>query len=146
MEQWFQNTRGLVVVILAVVTCAVLLAIEPGDGFPSGAGSSSGDSGATVTTTVTTLPPATTTTVTRPTIQEGTPDTGSTTTLQTRLAQLGYDVTVDGSFGPGTTEAVKKFQTDNNLPSNGIVDQATWNALTANPTTSTTAATTTTNG
>ena len=36
MERWFQNTRGLVIVILAVATCALLLAIEPGDGFPTG--------------------------------------------------------------------------------------------------------------
>jgi peptidoglycan hydrolase-like protein with peptidoglycan-binding domain len=146
VEQWFQNTRGLVIVILAVVTCAVLLAIEPGDGFPSGAGSSSGGGDTTATTTVSTLPQATTTTVARNTIQEGTPDTGSTTTLQTRLAQLGYAVTVDGSFGPGTTEQVKKFQTDHKLPATGIVDAATWSALEANPTTSTTAATTTTKG
>jgi peptidoglycan hydrolase-like protein with peptidoglycan-binding domain len=146
VEQWFQNTRGLVIVVLAVVTCAVLLAIEPGDGFPSGAGSSSSGDGTTVTTTVNTLPQATTTTVARPTISEGTPDTNSTTILQTRLAQLGYTVTIDGSFGQGTTTAVKQFQTDKGLPSTGTVDQATWNALQANPTPSTTAATTTTKG
>lgn len=130
MDQWFQNTRGLVIVVLAIITGAVLLAIEPGDGFPSGAGTSTstGD-GTTVTTTVTTVPQSTTTTIGRPTIQEGTPDTGSTTTLQTRLKQLGYDVTVDGSFGGGTTAAVKAFQTNNKLPPNGVVDQATWNAL-----------------
>ena len=47
---------------------------------------------------------------------------------------------------PGTTEQVKKFQTDHKLPATGIVDAATWSALEANPTTSTTAATTTTKG
>lgn len=130
MDQWFQNTRGLVIIVLAIVTGAVLLAIEPGDGFPSGAGNgtSSGD-GTTVTTTVTTVPQSTTTTVARPTIQEGTPDTGSTTALQTRLAQLGYAVTVDGSFGGGTTAAVKQFQTNNKLQPTGVVDAATWAAL-----------------
>jgi peptidoglycan hydrolase-like protein with peptidoglycan-binding domain len=139
VEQWFQNTRGLVIVVLAVVTCAVLLAIEPGDGFPSGAGSaSSGDSSA-VTTTVNTLPSTTTTTIARPTISEGTPDTNSTTVLQTKLNQLGYQVTVDGSFGSGTTAAVKQFQTDHKLAATGTVDAATWNALlTATPTASTT--------
>jgi murein L,D-transpeptidase YcbB/YkuD len=130
VEQWFQNTRGLVIIVLAVITGAVLLAIEPGDGFPSGASSVSSGDGTTVTTTVTTLPPsATTTTVARPTIQEGTPDTGSTTALQTKLAQLGYNVgTPDGVFGPGTTTAVKQFQTDKKLPATGVVDAATWAA------------------
>jgi peptidoglycan hydrolase-like protein with peptidoglycan-binding domain len=143
VDQWFQNTRGLVIIVLAVITGAVLLAIEPGDGFPSGAGSgtASGD-GTTVTTTATTVPQSTTTTIARPTIQEGTPDTGSTTVLQTRLAQLGYQVTVDGSFGAGTSAAVKQFQTDNGLPATGVVDQATWNALlNANPATGATTTT-----
>lgn len=130
MEQWFQNTRGLVIIVLAVITGAVLLAVEPGDGFPSGVSSSSGGGDTTVTTTVTTAPQTTTTTVARPTIQEGTPDTSNTTVLQQRLAQLGYDVGApDGSFGSGTTAAVKQFQTNNKLPANGIVDPATWNAL-----------------
>ena len=137
MEQWFQNTRGLVIVVLAVVTCAVLLAIEPGDGFPSGAGSASSGGDTTVTTT----PGPTTTTIARPTISEGTPDTGNTTILQTKLNQLGYQVTVDGSFGGGTTTAVKQFQSDHGLPATGTVDAATWNALlTASPATTTTAA------
>lgn len=134
MEQWFQNTRGLVIIVLAVLTGVVLLATVPGDGFPSGASSGSGGDGTTVTTTVTTRPPsATTTTVARPTLSEGTPDTANTTVLQQRLALLGYTVTVDGSFGPGTTAAVKQFQTDKQLPATGTVDAATWAALLANP-------------
>ena len=141
MEQWFQNTRGLVIIVLAVITGAVLLAIEPGDGFPTGASGGGGDT--TVTTTVTTSPGPTTTTVAKPTIAEGTPDTSNTLALQTRLAQLGYNVgTPDGVFGPGTTAAVKQFQTDNKLPANGIVDAATWNALLANPATTGTTTTT----
>jgi peptidoglycan hydrolase-like protein with peptidoglycan-binding domain len=144
VEQWFQNTRGLVIVVLAVITGAVLLAIEPGDGFPSGVSSSSGGDSVTATTTVSTVPGSgtTTTTVARPTISEGTPDTASTTVLQTRLLQLGYTGvgTPDGNFGPATTTAVKQFQTDHGLPATGTVDQATWNALSATPTTTTTAA------
>jgi peptidoglycan hydrolase-like protein with peptidoglycan-binding domain len=142
VEQWFQNTRGLVIIVLAVITGAVLLAIEPGDGFPTGTSSVSSGGDTTVTTTVTTVPGATTTTVARPTISEGTPDTGNTTVLQSRLAALGYQVTVDGSFGPGTTTAVKQFQTDKKLPATGTVDTATWNALLATPSTAGTTTTT----
>ncbi len=97
MERWFQNSRGLVVVVLAIATCALLLAIEPGDGFPTGVGSS--DGGSVTVTTVTTRPASTTTTIVRPTLQEGTPDVANTTVLQQKLAQLGYDVgTPDGSL------------------------------------------------
>jgi peptidoglycan hydrolase-like protein with peptidoglycan-binding domain len=144
VEQWFQNTRGLVIVVLAVITGAVLLAVEPGDGFPSGVSTSSGGESAAVTTTVTTGAGSgsgsTTTTVARPQIAQGTADTGNTTILQTKLLQLGYTGvgTPDGNFGPATTTAVKQFQTDKGLPPTGVVDQATWNALlNTSPTTTT---------
>ena len=144
MEQWFQNTRGLVIIVLAVITGAVLLAIEPGDGFPTGTSSVSSSDGTTVTTTVTTLPQSTTTTVARPTLSEGTPDTGQTTVLQSRLGAWGYTVTVDGSFGQGTTTAVKQFQTDQKItPADGVVNAATWDALLKNPPTAAAPTTTT---
>jgi peptidoglycan hydrolase-like protein with peptidoglycan-binding domain len=132
----------LVIIVLAVLTGAVLLAVEPGDGFPTAASSGSGDT-ATVTT-VTTAPQVTTTTlVAHPTIQEGTPDTANTTILQQRLNALGYDVgTPDGSFGGGTKAQVVKFQTDKGItPADGVVNAATWDALLG---TSSTAVTTTT--
>jgi peptidoglycan hydrolase-like protein with peptidoglycan-binding domain len=133
VERWFQNTRGLVIVVLAIATCALLLAIEPGGGFPSGVGVSSGGGSSTVTTTVTTAPASTTTTIVRPTLQEG--STGpDVTVLQQRLAALGYNVgTPDGTFGAGTKAAVIQFQTDKKItPADGVVNQATWNALLAN--------------
>lgn len=50
--------------------------------------------------------------------------------LQTRLAAMGYNVgKIDGSFGIKTLEAVKTFQTDNNLVVDGIVGVKTWAAL-----------------
>jgi len=143
VEQWFQNTRGLVIIVLAVLTGAVLLAIEPSDGFPTAASSGSGHT-ATVTT-VTTVPRVTTTTVpAHPTIQEGTPDTANTTILQQRLNALGYNVgTPDGSFGAGTKAQVVKFQTDKGItPADGVVNAATWNALLAAPSTASTTTTT----
>lgn len=133
MERWFQNTRGLVIVILAVATCALLLAIEPGDGFPSGAGVSSGGDGSASVTTATTAPPAATSTTVaaKPTLQEGSTDTANVTALQQQLNAHGYDVgTPDGNFGPGTKAQVVKFQQDKNLtPADGVVNQATWDAL-----------------
>jgi peptidoglycan hydrolase-like protein with peptidoglycan-binding domain len=144
VEQWFQNTRGLVIIVLAVITGAVLLAIEPGDGFPSGASSGAGVDTATVTT-VTTQPLSTTTTaVVHPTLQEG--STGpDVTVLQQRLNALGYNVGApDGNFGPGTKTQVIAFQTAQKIsPADGVVNAATWNALLANPSTSTPATTTT---
>jgi len=140
VERWFQNTRGLVIIVLAVLTCALLLATEPGDGFPSGVTTS--DDSVSVTTTLASVPQATTTTIGKPTLQEGTPDTANTTVLQQRLIQLGYSVTADGSFGPGTKQAVSEFQTSKGLPATGVVDQATWNALAANPAPSTPTTTT----
>jgi peptidoglycan hydrolase-like protein with peptidoglycan-binding domain len=146
VEQWFQNTRGLVIVVLAVITGVILLAVEPGDGFPTGTTSVASGNSTTVTTTVTTLPPApTSTTAGHPQLQEGTADTADTKTVQERLNALGYNVgTPDGVFGPATTAQVKKFQTDRKLTASGVVDAATWTALLANPTTSTTTAPTTT--
>ena len=44
--------------------------------------------------------------------------------LQTKLG-----ITADGDFGPGTEAKVKTWQTQNNLPANGIVDDANWAKL-----------------
>jgi peptidoglycan hydrolase-like protein with peptidoglycan-binding domain len=134
VERWFQNSRGLVIVILAVATCALLLAVEPGDGFPSNLGVSSGGDSAATVTTVTTAPATTTTTLpAKPTLQEGSPDTANITVLQQQLNAHGYNVgTPDGSFGPGTKAQVQKFQQDKKItPADGVVNQATWDALLA---------------
>ena len=51
--------------------------------------------------------------------------------LQQRLHELGYldESKVSGNFMKYTTRAVKLIQTQNGLPSNGIVDEETWNII-----------------
>ncbi len=51
--------------------------------------------------------------------------------MQQRLFELGYldGSKVSGNFLKYTTRAVKLFQTQNGLPSSGIVDEETWNLI-----------------
>lgn len=49
--------------------------------------------------------------------------------LQFLLTQYGYSLTVDGVFGSRTASAVRNFQTQNSLASDGIVGQNTWRTL-----------------
>jgi peptidoglycan hydrolase-like protein with peptidoglycan-binding domain len=131
VEQWLHNTRGIIVVVLMIATGVLLLAVDPGNGFPMGVSSSSSGGGGGSSTVTTTTPPTSTTapTTTHPTLQEGSTNTAEVTLLQQRLAALGYQVTADGSFGPGTKSAVMQFQTSKGLPATGVVDAATWHAL-----------------
>jgi predicted chitinase len=50
-------------------------------------------------------------------------------TLQQQLVTLGYQIGVDGNFGPGTRGAVVDFQGKNGLTNDGICGPATWAAL-----------------
>lgn len=45
--------------------------------------------------------------------------------LQIKLKFVGYDLTVDGDFGPNTNSAVIEFQKNNNLKPDGIVGDIT---------------------
>ena len=56
--------------------------------------------------------------------------------LQKLLNEHGFEVSVDGYFGFGTEEAVRKFQVENQLTQDGIVGRQTWFALGATPSTS----------
>lgn len=49
--------------------------------------------------------------------------------VQELLVALGYDVRVDGDFGPDTQTAVATFQKENNLTVDGIVDGPTFDLL-----------------
>ncbi|MEC7986841.1 MAG: peptidoglycan-binding protein [Myxococcota bacterium] len=45
--------------------------------------------------------------------------------LQSHLKDLGYNVSVDGDFGPGTMRAVQEFQRDQGLAADGVVGAQT---------------------
>lgn len=49
--------------------------------------------------------------------------------LQEYLAQLGYDIVVDGHYGIGTQRTVRSFQTEQGLTVDGIAGAATQRAL-----------------
>jgi L,D-peptidoglycan transpeptidase YkuD (ErfK/YbiS/YcfS/YnhG family) len=53
------------------------------------------------------------------------------TELQKKLYNIGYDVSVDGSFGNQTSEALKTFQKTENITSSGSYDSLTDAALKA---------------
>jgi N-acetyl-anhydromuramyl-L-alanine amidase AmpD len=53
----------------------------------------------------------------------------SVTMLQIALKRKGYNISVDGDFGPATRAAVCDFQTKNYLRADGIVGTFTWTAL-----------------
>lgn len=50
-------------------------------------------------------------------------------TLQTELSRLGYKLSADGNFGPGTHAIVKQFQQSAGLLSDGIVGYTSWETL-----------------
>ena len=57
-------------------------------------------------------------------------DTGSAVTVvQKQLRAAGYSVSVDGYFGPALAKAVYAFQGKKGLQQLGIIDSATWDAL-----------------
>lgn len=69
--------------------------------------------------------------VTFPTLRKGSKGE-YVTLLQTKLIQQGYDLSpygADGSFGAKTEAAVKQFQRDHGLASDGVVGQRTWSEL-----------------
>ncbi len=66
--------------------------------------------------------------VSRPTIRQGSKG-DSVRELQRSLRSLGYELEIDGKFGPLTTQCVKTFQGDAQLERDGIVGPLTWAAL-----------------
>ena len=48
---------------------------------------------------------------------------------QEHLVSAGYQVTIDGGYGPATVTAIQNFQTAHGLFADGILGPATWQAL-----------------
>lgn len=66
-----------------------------------------------------------------PTVRDG--DSGTKVrALQLLLNEHGASLEADGDFGAKTTAAVKEFQTDNKLESDGVVGEKTWSELVVN--------------
>jgi peptidoglycan hydrolase-like protein with peptidoglycan-binding domain len=57
------------------------------------------------------------------------PSDSTVRSAQTALNDRGYNVGVDGRWGPNTESAVRSFQAKNGLTENGRLDSATLNAL-----------------
>ncbi len=47
-------------------------------------------------------------------------------TWQERLRELGYDVDVDGAYGPQTRDATREFQRDQGIDVDGVVGRESW--------------------
>jgi cell wall-associated NlpC family hydrolase len=49
--------------------------------------------------------------------------------IQAKLQTLGYNISVDGSYGPATAAAVKKFQAEHSLTADGAIGEQTYQML-----------------
>ncbi len=84
---------------------------------------------ATATAAVTALPSAAAPAYLTVTLRQGNPYVSQNKILQARLNVLGASLAVDGSFGPKTLAAVKKFQSSKRLEVDGVVGPITRGAL-----------------
>ncbi len=64
-----------------------------------------------------------------PTLRPGCHGSAVESVQELLAIDLYYVGTVDGSFGPKTREAVRRFQADFGIPAGGIVEARTWQAL-----------------
>ncbi|MFC7639776.1 peptidoglycan-binding protein [Streptosporangium lutulentum] len=51
------------------------------------------------------------------------------------MSERGWDLDVDGLYGPESRDVCRAFQGEKDLPVTGAVDRATWNATWEEPVT-----------
>jgi Putative peptidoglycan binding domain len=68
-------------------------------------------------------------TLKQPPIMEG----ADVRTWQRRMRDRGWNIDVDGLYGPASSDVCKKFQKEKGLPVTGAVDRATWDAAWQEP-------------
>ncbi|MDT0386312.1 glycoside hydrolase domain-containing protein [Streptomyces dubilierae] len=66
---------------------------------------------------------------TTPTLREGATGEAVTRLQRALTAALGRTVSIDGVFGPSTTQAVRDYQSTRGLVNDGVAGSATWGAL-----------------
>ena len=120
------------IVIGAVLLVLLLIGLAVGGVFSSG-GKKATPPLFTISTpkTTTGTTPTTSSGVAAPTTALKPGDTGpEVRVLQRALAHLGYSPgTIDGQYGPSTTQAVKNFQTAHGLTADGVCGPKTITAL-----------------
>ncbi len=63
------------------------------------------------------------------TLKRGMMNNANVKKFQAKLKQRGWDISVDGDFGPGTESVVKKFQKEKRLVVDGLVGPGTWKSI-----------------
>ncbi|TQF05575.1 N-acetylmuramoyl-L-alanine amidase [Kitasatospora acidiphila] len=58
---------------------------------------------------------------------------GAVRVWQQRMAERGWQIAVDGQYGPKSAQVCLKFQTEKNLQRDGVVGPETWNATWTSP-------------
>ncbi|WP_374985211.1 peptidoglycan-binding protein [Streptomyces fradiae] len=125
MSTTTQRTKSTLLTKSArLTTAAVALAVLTG--AVSGAAATAAPATAPVASAASAAQAAAT--VAWPTLKAGARGT-QVTALQHLLTARGHALTVDGTFGPATTGAVKAFQKSQRLTADGIVGAATWTKL-----------------
>ncbi|GAA2100350.1 hypothetical protein GCM10009801_72830 [Streptomyces albiaxialis] len=67
------------------------------------------------------------------TAEQGSDNRGAVRAAQTLLVERGYEMAVDGDFGPLTSSSVEKYQSTCKLKASGTVDHTTWTFLFSPP-------------
>jgi len=68
-------------------------------------------------------------------LRRGNSRVGAVATWQAQMRRRGWQISVDGVFGPQTEQVCRQFQTEKHLAVDGIVGPVTWAAAWTSPVT-----------